>query len=506
MANRLIISHSVAESMVHISVPITTQVTKAIVDRMGYHDLMGTNIDIKSDFVDWTKTKDNNSAAATRGNRVRVKFNPNVNLSTIKWEGSGTTKELANGNTLVQNRNGASVGQRMPWLLGAHMSKRRYSIMCDDEIGVDLSDRMVGSSMTMEVTMEFEDEFLATEALTRLFQCYTNGDMINYIDIMYDYPVPEQFIYLTKYLYHLKCMTPSNPDGAFQLIGGKKKYKIQEWYEWLKKYSNETISVLFNRNRTEHKELVVNKNHFQALYLIECSQESPAPLEPAGASITFNVVIQFARANTMVLEYPVIINNNFVDPKMVPLERKIRAAGPETMIMWQNSAFTKYWHDTYTTWPPSAVKFPYYDPWEVPIDSCAWMNGYRPVLIAAFTVDDPANKDGDTRFDFDVDPARALESVIDKDILDCIREKKNKVFGVDEFVNITVFADDVAIRPNGDEHLLDISDGHTLIIRNRRTLPVYRMVLSIGKPIRSQAWHWNRVWIASITTHPDKKG
>jgi len=506
LANRLIISHSIGESLNHIHYKIVTQVAKSIVDRMGYHDLIAENIDIKSDFVDWTKTKNKDSAANIRGNRVRVKFNPNVNLSTIKWEGSGTTKDLANGNTLVQNPNGASVAQRMPWLLGYHMHKRNSSIMCDDEIGVDLNDRMVGSSMTMEVTMEFEDEFMANEALTRLFQCYTNGDMINYLDIMYDYPVPEQFIYLTKYLYHLKCLTASNENGAFQLIDGKRKFKIQEWYEWLKKYSNGTISVLFNRNRPEHKELVVNKNNFQALYLIECSQETPQPLDPAGASITFNVVIQFARANLMTLEYPVIINNNYVDPKMVPMERKIRAAGPETMIMWQNQAFTKYWHDTYTTWPPSPVKFPFYDPWNVPTDCCAWQNGYRPVLIAAFTIDDPDNKDGDTRFDFDTDPAAALGSVIDADILKCIKEKKNRVFGVDEFVNITVFADDVAIRPDGDEHLLDISDGHTLIIRNRRTLPVYRMVLSIGKPIRSQAWHWNRVWIASITTHPERKG
>lgn len=505
MANRLMISHSVAEVLPHVCYPICKQVVRCIVDRLGYHDEMKDCIDIKTDFHDWTKTTDVNEAAMVRGgSRVRVKLNPNVNPSTIKWEASGTQRDLANGNTLIQNQNGSQGAQRYPWKHGHHISNRMFSIFRDDEIAVDMSDRMTGSAMTMEVSMEFEDENLASECLSRLFQCFTNGEMINYVDLLYDVPIPEQFEKLLMYLYDLKCTTQSNPQGNKDENG---HFKVQEWYEWLRKYSNDTISILTNRNRFEHKELVVNKNHFQALYLIECSQETPHTLDPAGAGITFNVTVQFARSNLMVLEYPVIINNNFIDPWAVPLERKIREAGPETKIMWQNPAFTRLWHETYTRWwPPKPVVFPYYDPWMVPTDSRAWIYNYRPVLIAAFTVDNPDDPEADTRFDFDTDPELALESIIAPEIIECIHQKKNKVFGVDEFVNITVYSDDIAIRYNGEENLLDLSDGHTLIIKNRRTQPIYRMVISIKPPDPKLPYHWNRVWIVNITAHKPMKG
>ena len=214
MANRLMISHSVAEVLPHVCYPICKQVVRCIVDRLGYHDEMKDCIDIKTDFHDWTKTTDVNEAAMVRGgSRVRVKLNPNVNPSTIKWEASGTTRDLANGNTLVQNQNGSQGAQRYPWKHGHHISNRMFSIFRDDEIAVDMSDRMTGSAMTMEVSMEFEDENLASECLSRLFQCFTNGEMINYVDLLYDVPIPEQFEKLLMYLYDLKCTTQSNPQG-----------------------------------------------------------------------------------------------------------------------------------------------------------------------------------------------------------------------------------------------------------------------------------------------------
>lgn len=505
MANRLMISSTVNESLIHVHYPVAYQVVRCIVDRMGYHDEIKDNIDVKTDFHDWTKTTDHNSAAAIRGgSRVRVKLNPNVNPSTVKWEGSGTQRDLTNGNTLIQNQNGSAAASRFPWKHGGHISNRMFSIFRDDEAAIDLSDRMVGTSMSMEVSMEFDDEFEANECLSRVFQCFTNGDMINYVDLMYDVPIPQQFQNLLMYLYNLKCTTPDNPNGNKDENGN---FKVQEWYEWLRKYSNDTISILTNRNRFENKELVINKNHFQALYQIDCSQETPHTIDPTGGAITFNVAVQFARSNLVVLEYPIIINNNFIDPAAVPLERKIREAGPETKIMWQNPAYTRLWHETYTRpWPPKPVVFPYYDPWVMPTDCRAWMYNYRPVLIAAFTIDNPEDPNGDTRFDFDTDPETALESKIDPEILKCIKEKKEKVFGVDEFVNITVFSDDIAIRPDGEEKLLDLSDGHTLIIKNRRTQPIYRMVISIKPPEPKHAYHWNRVWICSIFTHTPTKG
>ena len=111
--------------------------------------------------------------------------------------------------------------------------------------------------------------------------------------------------------------------------------------------------------------------------------------------------------------------------------------------------------------------------------------------------DDPDNPDAVTKFDFNTDMESVFESKLDPTIMDCIRRKKNRVFGVDEFVNITVFADDVAVYDKGH---LDISDGHTLIIKNRRTEPIYRMVVSVGPTYPEYKLNQNRVWITCITT------
>ena len=500
MANRCITSHTVGESLLHIIYPVADQIVTHVVDKLGYRDLIKDNIDIKTEGGrDWSKTIDHDGNPNTRTNRVRVKLNPNVNPSTIKWESSGTTKALANGNTLQQNENGSSHASRLPWAIGGHISKRRFSILHDDDIAVDLSERSVGSSMTMEITMEFEDEFVANEALSRVFQCFTNGEMINYVDIMYDYPIPEDFQYLLKYLYHLKCTTTDNPNGAFE----NKKFKINDWFKWMREKSNETISLLVNRNRPAHKEIVVNKNHFQALYLIECSQETPQALDPKGASITFNLTIQYSRANIMVMEYPIIVNNQYVDYKYVPLERQIRAAGPETMIMWQNPAVTMLWQQTYTNyWPPKVVKFPFYDPWDVPSDSMASQYGFRPVLQAAFTLDNVSDPNGVTTFDFSTDVGKSLGCKLDPDILEAIAHDKNLVFSSNGLVNISVYADDIPLSSK----YLDISDGHTLIIKCRSVKPIYRMVVSIRPPTKLERPAWNRVWVTSFIMRKEKKG
>lgn len=496
MANRLMLSHVVGESLIHVIDPVSEQALRHIIDLLGYTNLFKENLFISTDFKKYSKTSDKAKSGMARVNRVLAKLNPNVDPASIKWEGSGTTIDLGNGNTLIQNSAGRN-SQRRPWADGMHYSKSKFSIMHDDEFGIDLTDRTVGSSLSMEVTMEFLDEHMANEAISRISQVFTNGDKINYLDIAYDVPIPAPIQNVLRYLYHLRSTTNENPDGAFTLVDGKhKRFKMGEWYHWLQMKSNNVITCNEHRDRPQDHELVINKNHFQALYLLECNQETPAALDPDGASVTFNLTVQYARSNRIVLEYPVIVNNQYVDPKFVPMERQMRAAGPETQIMWDNPAVAKEWLRTYTKyWPPKPFMFPYWDPWLVPSDSRPWLNDYRPVLVAAFTLDNTDDPEGVTKFDFDTDVADALGCKLDDKIMECLHEKKNKVLNVDEFVNLTVYADDIAV----DNKYLDFSDGHTLIIKNRRTVPIYRMVLSIGPKINQAVYNCNRVWIVSIT-------
>jgi len=474
MANRLILSNSVGEALIHVVHPVAEQALRHIIGKLGYNELFGDNMHIVSDFHTQSKISTPDHVGEVRRNRVRAKLNPNVNPASIKWEGSGTTIDLGNGNTLIQNPNSAR-SQRNPHGAGNYVSNVVASIFRDDRYAIDLTDRMVGSSLSLEVTMEFMDEHTATEAISRIFQCFSNGDMIGYVDLLYDVPIPKDTQSMLKYLYHLECITPTNPNGALDEQG---RFKVAGWYKWLQKYSGKVITTIQNRNRPEHLELVINKSHFQALYLLEFSQDAPQPLDPEGCSVTFNLTVQYARSNRIVLEYPIIVNNNYVEQKFVPMERKVRAAGPESMIMWQNPAVTKEWHYYYTKNKKARpVMFPFWDPWGVPGDSRIIQQGYQPVLIAAFTLDDVTNPQGVTKFDFDTDLAEALGCKLDPNITYTMRKFKNEVLGANRFVNISVFADDIALEV-GD--CLDFSDGHTLTIKNRMTSPIYRMVVGVN--------------------------
>lgn len=279
MANRLMMSEVVSESLIHIVNPVAEQSLKFVIEKLGYRELFKDNVIVTTDFKQYSKTTNTDAAAMLRENRVLAKLNPNVNPSTIKWEGSGTTKDLANGNQIVQNRNGQQA-QRFPWEHGNHIPDHQYSVFSDDVHGIDVTCKSVGSSLSLEVVMEFGDEHLANEALSRIFQCFHNGDMIGTLDIQYDYPMTKDVSRILQYLYTLRGKISED----------------ENFYTWLNDGSKHAITAMFNRNRPENAELVINKNHFQALYLIECSQETPNILDPKGASITFTLTVQYARA------------------------------------------------------------------------------------------------------------------------------------------------------------------------------------------------------------------
>ena len=157
MSFRLCQSHSVAEQHVHIVEPVAKQILQYIIERLGYLDFFreNGNIDMVSEFTGTSKAVDKNGNPEIHHNRVRAKLNWNLNPQAVKWQGNGTTIDLGNGNHLVTNA--TPVSHRQAWSRESY-AEQNYSIMSDVNAYTDLVEYSVGSTLTMEVQMDFKDD------------------------------------------------------------------------------------------------------------------------------------------------------------------------------------------------------------------------------------------------------------------------------------------------------------------------------------------------------------
>lgn len=479
MSQRLNITEVVDESMIHIIEPVATQAMKFIVSKLGYDKLM-KEVQLVSDFRETSQALDQNHNAKLIDYRTVGRLTPSVNPSNNKWEGTKTTIDLGNGNTLVRQSD-ANMKKR-PWS-GHDITSNNTSLFHDDDTFIDLTEWNVASTLALEVKMDFPDLTPAQECLSRIFATFINGDMIGYVPVQYDYPIPTTQARLLAYLFSLT-------DEAVAITDRKARHEA--FNKWLMKHSAGNLAWMTNRGDLNTHELVGQRNNAQALFLIECSQEAPE----AGNNrftVTFNLTVQYSRTNRIIMDYPISVNNREVSDKFIPMARSVRAVNTGA-FMWQNKAVSEYWNRQYKVKGPIPIKYPWWDPWEVPRDSIVSIKHFKPIMTAAFTIDDRSNPEGVTK----IDVINGLPGYKPNDqIADLLRKGKNKVLGyLNTYVNLAVYAHDYQV----DRDLLDF-DGEILTIKSRRIEPIYRLVLSVNpSPVNMPAININWVMIATIIT------
>ena len=450
MSQRLSLARVVSESMIHIIEPIADQSLRFVIGRLGLSGLM-EEIQIVSDFRDVSKATDDNKNAKLIDYRVRAKLNPSVNPTNNKWDGYKTTIDLGNGNAIVRQED--VTRKKRPWT-GNDFTGRDYSIFHDEDLFVDITEWNVGSTLSMEVKMDFHDLTPAQDALSAIFATFTNGDMVGYVPVQYDYPIPEDIQLVLKKIYWMSDMEKSN----------------EAYAEWLNKKSIGFLSWNTNRNNINVRELVGLKNNTQALFLIECSQDQPE-VGNNRFTVNFNLTVQYSRTNRLIMDYPIIINNQLLPFDYVPCTKEERQMnrGP---FMWQNSAVNLYWHQQYKRDNPIPAMYPWWDKWELPYHSIIAKKGFRPIFIAAITLDDVDDPEGATILDLKEGlPGYTLRD----DLLQMLSKLKGRALHfAGTYINVAVFAHDYQVNPNLVEF-----DGRYLKLLSRQKGSIYRLVISI---------------------------
>ena len=450
MSQRLSLARVVSESMIHIIEPIADQSLRFVIGRLGLSGLM-EEIQIVSDFRDVSKATDDNKNAKLIDYRVRAKLNPSVNPTNNKWDGYKTAIDLGNGNAIVRQED--VTRKKRPWT-GNDFTGRDYSIFHDEDLFVDITEWNVGSTLSMEVKMDFHDLTPAQDALSAIFATFTNGDMVGYVPVQYDYPIPEDIQLVLKKIYWMSDMEKSN----------------EAYAEWLNKKSIGFLSWNTNRNNINVRELVGLKNNTQALFLIECSQDQPE-VGNNRFTVNFHLTVQYSRTNRLIMDYPIIINNQLLPFDYVPCTKEERQMnrGP---FMWQNSAVNLYWHQQYKRDNPIPAMYPWWDKWELPYHSIIAKKGFRPIFIAAITLDDVDDPEGATILDLKEGlPGYTLRD----DLLQMLSKLKGRALHfAGTYINVAVFAHDYQVNPNLVEF-----DGRYLKLLSRQKGSIYRLVISI---------------------------
>lgn len=450
MSQRLSLARVVSESMIHIIEPIADQSLRFVIGRLGLSGLM-EEIQIVSDFRDVSKATDDNKNAKLIDYRVRAKLNPSVNPTNNKWDGYKTAIDLGNGNAIVRQED--VTRKKRPWT-GNDFTGRDYSIFHDEDLFVDITEWNVGSTLSMEVKMDFHDLTPAQDALSAIFATFTNGDMVGYVPVQYDYPIPEDIQLVLKKIYWMSDMEKSN----------------EAYAEWLNKKSIGFLSWNTNRNNINVRELVGLKNNARALFLIECNQDQPE-VGNNRFTVNFNLTVQYSRTNRLIMDYPIIINNQLLPFDYVPCTKEERQVnrGP---FMWQNSAVNLYWHQQYKRDNPIPAMYPWWDKWELPYHSIIAKKGFRPIFIAAITLDDVDDPEGVTILDLKEGlPGYTLRD----DLLQMLSKLKDRALHfAGTYINVAVFAHDYQVNPNLVEF-----DGRYLKLLSRQKGSIYRLVISI---------------------------
>jgi hypothetical protein len=443
----LTLINTVPEVNEHIILPVARQVLNKIVDEIGMRSHINDRVFVMTDGMVPGGVLDKNNNPAIPEDRVEARLIPNIHPINNKWEAGTAITQIDN---FIITKSNQRPYDRMPFDPKANTPK--VPILWDKDVCTALVEDTLPCSVTLDTTWRFTEITAGHEAMQRILSVYTNGEMICDIDLVYDYPISSPILQVLLGIARLKGL------------------KDKEFIPWLKEKSKGLISLSVYRDLSQQsRELVINKNHFRTIFQIEMSQEAPQAADQY-VEFTSQITVQFARANQLILQYPICIQNQPVPRAMVPLDEEERYK-QDLKEFWRDRDTNNYYKKLYPDGPRfKPFQYPWWDNWKLPGSSKVASMGHIMWLSCLFTIDNPEDPEAVTKINLKTDlPHCTINPVVLKKL------KRLKGMALDFYYEygVYVFVDDVQVNSN----LLSF-DGETLTIRCKRIDRVYRLVLT----------------------------
>jgi hypothetical protein len=397
-------------------------------------------------------------------NHVQVQINPTMNPMSVKWA--------------PQNAN---------YRMGAGYSPYDFStnpVFCSKRINTLIKEALIPCTIQLDIKFVMLSRANAYDLLNRLYSRYAPGEMIVVNDFIFEYKIPDDVVSLLYYLY--KQAKPDDVEDVKEYLG--------KFIPWLKNHSGNKIMLVMNRNSQDIKELAIRKNAFNTIGQIDLTLDKPESDKTNQSTLTYSIplqyTIQFSRPTAMLVDFPIICNNELVDDAYLSIGN-MDAKHPTGININKTLECVHQRYKPVRDDYNSTIMLPWYDDWMVPTGGGMYSFNFFPFLCAAFTLDDTDNPEGVTEIDlndgFD-------EYTLKDHVLEAYRKQ-----GSDSLIPWGEYM--VQVYANND--LVDASmlewDNTKITIKNRDKSKLYHLVLS-KREVDYGVNQTKRVWISDIIT------
>lgn len=396
----------ISEVSEHILYPIILQSVNKIIFDMGLKDVFQNNIDIRTGLTGVSKFKDKNRNQKIRHSRFECVATPQMNPMSVQWSECTTFKHSPAYGRLK------------------YQIEDKHRIFEDPSAQVFLYEQNAPCSIQMSCNMILVNSNIAYSLPSKFYNRYLDGTVFQLEDLMFDFSLPKRVLYVLHSIYKNR-----NIELPFD--------------KYLSICSNNEISYILNKNDIASKkpnirnEFVVQKMLMSALAKIEYTEDRPTEERsekvPNEFHVPFVYTIQFSRPNSLILTYPIVVDNKILPADVIPVRNNRMLSN---ILMRNDTITTENYYNEFVYERINYIQCPYYDDWTQKPDSILKATSYNELIVAAFLLDTDVKE---TKIN--------VESGFDKYtlhpyVIQIIREQCQGSFDRDCLFNISIFRND----------------------------------------------------------------
>ena len=352
-----VISQAISELQTHIYKPVMDQVAHHILTRLGYADIIGKEIYINTDFSTHSHTTTEEKTPVLEQSAFRVEANIRANPSSQKWDCYTFNHTAAYG-------------------IGQKQLNDSYLVYVDAKNSVRMKEFRAPVTIELNCELSLVTADLAYTVPQEIFNAYENGAIIEYIDLVYDYPVPKAIVNELHAIWRLDRL-----DGEVSGIS---------FSDYVAKHCANDVAWNVRRTDGGHYEMIIPNFNLQALFSLEYSDDKPQANKQdrmaSSYTISFVATVQFGIPTIASLQFPVVLTNRLLPKQLIPVNKFSRQNRlPERKISYEMDNYYKAYGRLKTT---GVAQTPFYDEWFIPSGSPACALAREPFVIMHLLVDE----------------------------------------------------------------------------------------------------------------------
>jgi len=417
---------------------VTQQVVTGLLDELDLLRSFEKSIYLNQSFSSYSQYDDGKGAPTLNKNRCDVDVNYILDKSQVSWP-------------VETNYTTTALGLRSDYK-GNHTP-----VLFDPDAGIIIEHYTVACGIEMGFKLNFQTFDEALRAFDHIQTRYIGSLTTTPFDISYSYQVT---VAMYKYLLNV-----------FQ---AKQAYQNKTLFDYIDDTKMTEISFDFRKSQLGEedadKALMIRCQNLQCLGQLTMDQKEPDAVRvgqlPDSFTINFDFMFQFGRPNLMVVNTPVSVENTPLDYHLFENTNINHHFNPDVGGVYQDLLVSDFARRSFGNYNHSGqiIRLPVYDDW-FSFDNQYSLYGYRPIIIAHFTLDGPT-----TTLNI-----KQLDDVVLHDIVQKIlTETGNEVFNYGGLFHIGIFANDLRL---GNE-LVSINEDLDIAIRSDRPDKVYHLVIS----------------------------